>query len=161
MTQRTADHHSSSRTLRSARRTEGLPSWPLSPLPGTHQEWRRASNKIAPKSRSAVYSVLPSNCQTVRQAYGYDLGSVADVSFSNESGFGQRWQFTYGVINLFETKLIDSMNMNRPCSRLNCYEAGMSACRPSSDIEKDSLKVRRGGVTAFVACGSPGGKIYR
>ena len=160
MTQRTADHHSSSRTSRSDRRTEGLPSRPRSPLPDRHQEWRRASNKIAPKSRSAVYSVLPSNCQTVRQAYGYDLGSVADVSFSNETGFGRRWQFAYGVINLFETNLIDSMNMNRPCSRLNRYEAGMSACRPSSDIEKDSLKVRRGGVTAFVACGSPGGENY-
>ena len=160
MTQRTADHHSSSRTLRSDRRIEGLPSWPLTSLPGTHQEWRRASNKIAPNSRSAVYSVLPSNCQTVRQAYGYDWGSAADVYISNETGPGRRWQFTYGVINLFETNLIDSMNMNRPCSRLNRYEAGKSACRPSSDIEKDSLKVRRGGVTAFVACGSPGGENY-
>jgi hypothetical protein len=159
LTQRTADHHSSNRTLQSGRRTEGLPSGPRSSLPDTHQEWRCASNKIAPKSRSAVYSVLPSNCQTVRQAYGYNWDSVADVYISNETGLGRRWQFTYGVINLFETNLIDSMNNDRPCSRLNRYEAGLSACRPSSDIEKDSLKVRRGGMTAFVACGSPGGEI--
>jgi hypothetical protein len=160
LTHRTADHHSSSRTMSSDRRTEGLPFRPRSSLPDRHPDRGRSSNKIAPNRRSAVYSVLPSNCQTVRQAYGYDWGSVADVSISNETGSGRRQQFLRGVRNLFETNYIVSMNMNRPCSRLNRYGVGMCLCRQSNAQENKSLKDRRGGVTAFVACGSPGGEIY-
>jgi hypothetical protein len=163
LTQRTADHHSSSRTIPSDRRTEGSPFRPRSSLLDRHRDrlpsWDRSSNKIAPNSRGAVYSVLPWKCQTVRQAYGDGLGSVADVSISNESGFGRRREFTYGVRNLFETSYIDSMNMIRPCSRLNRYGAGKCLYRLSNGTEKESLKDRRGGVTTFVACGSPGGEI--
>jgi hypothetical protein len=160
LTQRTADHHSSSRAIQSDRRTEGLPFRPRSVLPGSYPDRGRFSNKIAPNRRSAIYSVLPSKCLTVRQAYGYNWGSVADVSISNETGPGRRQQFLRGVRNLFETNYIVSMNVNRPCSRLTRYDVGMCLSRRSNDIENKSLKDRRGGVTTFVACGSPGGEIY-
>jgi hypothetical protein len=53
------------------------------------------------------------------------------------------WYFACVVINFFETSHIGSMNTNRTCSRPCRYDAGMTACRPSSDIEKDGLKCGR------------------
>jgi hypothetical protein len=50
------------------------------------------------------------------------------------------WYFTCVVINLFETSHIGSMNTNRTCSRPCHYDAGMTVCRPSSDMEKVGLR---------------------
>jgi hypothetical protein len=50
------------------------------------------------------------------------------------------WYFACVVINLFETSHIGSMNTNHTCSRQCHYDAGMTVCRPSSDMEKDGLK---------------------
>jgi hypothetical protein len=86
-------------------------------------------------------------------------GEAAEVPTCNPWGVSRlSWYFACVVINFFETSHIGSMNMNRTCSRPCRYDAGMTACRPSSDIEKDGPKVRQGGVTDFVACCSPGGK---
>jgi hypothetical protein len=51
------------------------------------------------------------------------------------------WYSAYVVIILFETSHIGSMNTNRrscfgPCR----YDPGMTACWPSSDMEKDGLR---------------------
>lgn len=168
MKQRTADRHSLSRAISSDCRAEGSPFRPRPVSPDTYTFRWNASGPIADKAasdrRSAVYSVLPSNSPIPRQPCGEDRGRVADGSFFGKTGSrnntpGRRVQLRQRVRNLFETSYIDSMNANRSWSRLIRYDAGNFLDRKSNDPEKDSLRVRRGGVTTFVACGSPGGEV--
>ena len=164
---RTADRHSLSRAITSDCRAEGSPFRPRPVSSDTYTpRWiapDRTADKAASGRRSAVYSVLPSNSPNPGQPCGVHWGRVADATFFGKTGSrtatpSRRVQLRHRVRNLFETSYIDSMNANRPWSRLIRYDAGICLHRSSNETEKDSLRDRRGGVTTFVACGSPGGE---
>jgi hypothetical protein len=164
LTHRIADHQDDPPAVMPGCRPTGSPLRPRPASPSSSSALRLtiSVNRPAPRRCSAVQSVLPSNSQTFEAGSGDEWDNGPDVSKCGEpdekSGDGGGVQFWHGIRNLFETNYIDSMNMNRPCSRLNRYAAGMCFVRKSNGLEKTSLHNRRGGMTTFIAYGSPGGE---
>jgi hypothetical protein len=164
LTHRIADHQDEPPAAMPVCRLTGSPFRPRPASPSSLSALRRtiAVKKPAPYYFSAIHSVLPSNSQTFEAGLRDDWGRDPDISKCGEPdekpGGGGDVQFWHGIRNLFETNYIDSMNMNRPCSRLKRYAAGMCFVRKSNGLEKISLQDRRGGMTTFIACGSPGGE---
>jgi len=164
LTHRIADHQDDHPAVMPGCRPTGSPLRPRPASPSYSSALRPtiSVDRSAPFRCSAVNSVLPSNSQTFEAGSRNDWDRDPDVSKCGEPdekpGGGGDVQFWRGIRNLFETNYIDSMNMNRPCSRLNRYAAGMCYARKSNGLEKISLQDRRGGMTTFIACGSPGGE---
>jgi hypothetical protein len=165
LTHWTADHLDDRRVDTPGGRSAGSPFRQCPASTWTSLPADIGPNRPAAYRGLAVYSVLPWNGQTLWAGSTDDWDSLPDLSgCSDESGTGYKpgkggnVSFGHGNRNLFETSYIDSMNVNRPCSRLNRYAAGMCLAGKSNGLEKISLQDRRGGMTTFIACGSPGGE---